>query len=304
MNPSHLLFYFCAVICFHPAIQSPTALILGFSLSSFGLVPKHLPLAKWSKRLLAISIVGLGFGIQINAAIETIQQGFILIVVSLIATIIIGWYLGRLFAVPTQLRHLISCGTAICGGSAIAAVGPAINAKPESMSIALATTFFLNAIALFIFPIIGHALQLDQQTFGLWSAIAIHDTSSVVGAAGAYGEQALQVATTTKLARALWIIPVAFISSLVFRQKGKTVAIPMFTLGYIATMLLSSYLPAYSGIYSVLFNSAKQLLVVALFTIGANITVDQFRQAGFRPLVLAVCLWAIISGGSLIYLMV
>ncbi len=303
MNLRHVPFFLCAALCLLPFIQSPVALIGGLLIAAFNGVPTQLDLAKISKKLLALSIIGLGFGIQLEQAIASTTNSLGLIIVSLLATISIGALLGKFFDVDQKTSHLISCGTAICGGSAIAAVGPAIDAKNHQMSVALATIFGLNALALFIFPIIGHALSLDQQTFGLWSAIAIHDTSSVVGAAGAYGEEALQVATTTKLARALWIIPVAFISGLVFKSENKRASFPMFTIWYVIAIMFSNALPQFADLYSVIFAGAKQCLVLSLYLVGATMTIEKFKQAGFKPLLQAVTLWVSISTASLLYIL-
>ncbi len=210
---SYPLFFLAIIACLTPWVSSPIALILGFFLTTFSLVPTALPLAKFTKKLLAYSIVGLGFGIHLDQAMQATSDGIGIIVATILGTLIIGWFLARRMGLDKQTGYLISSGTAICGGSAIAAVAPAINADDEKIGIALATVFVLNSVALFVFPVIGHALNLDQHTFGTWAAIAIHDTSSVVGAASAYGEEALTTATTLKLARALWIIPVALVSA-------------------------------------------------------------------------------------------
>ncbi|WP_087017105.1 YeiH family protein [Thaumasiovibrio subtropicus] len=298
------VFYCVAFACFFPIIQSPTALILGFLLASVGLVPKHVDLAALSKRLLSYSIIGLGFGIQIDAAIYSVSSNIGLVIVSLMMTLILGACIGRWLNIDSRTSHLIASGTAICGGSAIAAVAPAINAKNEQISVALATVFILNAISLYAFPIIGHALSLDEVRFGTWAAIAIHDTSSVVGAAGAYGEQALQVATTTKLARALWIIPIALISSWIFKGDSRRFTFPAFIGWYIVALLISSYVPQFGTFYGVIFQIAKQMLVVSLFLVGASMTISQFKRAGIKPFILALTLWVLISVGSLAYLLI
>jgi uncharacterized integral membrane protein (TIGR00698 family) len=195
--------------------------------------------------------------------------------------------------------HLISCGTAICGGSAIAAVGPVLRAKDEEMSVALGTVFVLNALALFAFPPIGHALAMTQNQFGLWCAIAIHDTSSVVGAAAAYGNQALEVATTVKLARALWIIPVSIGTALWFRQKGVKITIPYFIFGFIAAMLVNTFVPAVKPLGPVMVSLAKIGLTVTLFFIGAGLSAKVVRSVGIKPYVLGLLLWLVISTTSL-----
>ncbi|OAN11538.1 hypothetical protein A3K86_21670 [Photobacterium jeanii] len=300
---SDLPFYAIAILCLFPFISSPVALILGFTLASIGLIPANLNLAGFTKKLLAYSIIGLGFGINLNEAIEASQHGLGLIVTSIFATLLLGTLLTRLFKLDAKTGHLIASGTAICGGSAIAAVSPAINAKDEQISLALATVFVLNSIALFIFPAIGHALDMSQHTFGTWAAIAIHDTSSVVGAAGAYGDEALKTATTLKLARALWIIPIAFISALLFKGDSKKITIPYFILFYCVAIAVAHYLPQFDSIYQLVFTASKRLLVVCLFLIGSGITVQKLRSAGAKPLILGCLLWFAIGGGSLLYIL-
>ncbi|MGB7997081.1 MAG: putative sulfate exporter family transporter, partial [Photobacterium halotolerans] len=215
-------------------------------------------------------------------------------------TLAMGWLLTRWLKIDSKTGHLIASGTAICGGSAIAAVSPAIGANSHQTSLALATVFILNSAALFLFPSVGHLLDMTQHEFGVWAAIAIHDTSSVVGAAGAYGDEALKTATTLKLARALWIIPLAFISALMFRGKEKKLTVPMFIVFYCIAMLTAHWLPQFSELYQGIFALSKRLLVVCLFMIGAGITVQKLRAAGFKPLLLGVMLWLIIGLGSLL----
>jgi uncharacterized integral membrane protein (TIGR00698 family) len=196
--------------------------------------------------------------------------------------------------------HLISCGTAICGGSAIAAVGPVLGAKDEEMSVALGTVFVLNALALFTFPPIGHALHLSQHQFGLWCAIAIHDTSSVVGAAAAYGNEALEIATTVKLARALWIIPVALGTAMLFKQKGVKITIPYFILGFVLAMLFNTYVPAAKALGPLMVSLAKTGLTATLFFIGASLSNSVLRAVGLKPYVLGIVLWLVIASASLV----
>ncbi|WP_406733027.1 putative sulfate exporter family transporter [Vibrio scophthalmi] len=288
--------------CLTPFVTSPTALVIGFLLASFGLVPSHVNLAKITKKLLAYSIVGLGFGIHFEEALAVTSDGIGIIITTIISTLVVGWWLTKLLKLDKKLGYLISAGTAICGGSAIAAVSPAIQAEDEEIGLALATVFVLNSIALFIFPVIGHALNLDQHTFGTWAAIAIHDTSSVVGAASAYGEEALTTATTLKLARALWIIPVAFVSAFIFRSDSKKITIPFFILFYCLAIGVSDALPQFEAIYNVIFDVAKRTLVVCLFLIGCGISVSKLKAAGAKPLLFGVTLWVLISTSSLAWL--
>lgn len=259
---------------------------------------------KCSKMLLQYSVVGLGFGMNIEASLASSKEGIIFTVLSVSGTIILGWLLGRkLLKLERRTSYLISSGTAICGGSAIAAVGPIINAKGTEMSVALGTIFILNAIALFIFPSIGHALGLDEVQFGTWAAIAIHDTSSVVGAGGAYGDTALEIATTIKLTRALWIIPVALCTAVVFRTQGKKIAIPWFILWFIVAMVVNTYLlDSVPTVGSVVSGIARKCLTVTMFFIGASLSLDVLRQVGLRPLLLGILLWIMVSVISLAYI--
>ncbi|MGF1712433.1 putative sulfate exporter family transporter [Vibrio kagoshimensis] len=295
-------FYIAALFCLTPWVSSPTALVIGFLLASLGLVPAHLQIGKLTKKLLAYSIVGLGFGIQFEQALAVTGDGIGLIVVSILGALSVGWILARKMGLEKTTGYLISSGTAICGGSAIAAVAPAIKADDEQIGLALATVFVLNSVALFLFPVIGHALELSQHTFGTWAAIAIHDTSSVVGAASAYGEEALTTATTLKLARALWIIPIAFISALIFRNDQKKITIPYFILFYCAAIFISDVMPQFDAIYQGIFDVSKRALVVCLFLIGCGISIEKLKAAGPKPLMFGVSLWVMISTGSLAWL--
>ena len=292
------------VICLTPFISSPIALVLGFLLATLGLVPSELNLAKLTKKLLAYSIVGLGFGIQFQQALQVTSDGIGLIIATIFGTLFFGWWAAKAFKLDVKTGYLISSGTAICGGSAIAAVSPAIKADDQQIGISLATIFVLNSIALFIFPVIGHALNLDQHTFGTWAAIAIHDTSSVVGAASAYGEEALTTATTLKLARAIWIIPVALFSAFLFRSDSKKITIPYFILFYCVAIAVSDLMPQYDAIYQHIFGIAKKTLVICLFLIGCGISIEKLKASGPRPLIFGVTLWVLISTTSLAWLTV
>ncbi|MEF1282584.1 putative sulfate exporter family transporter [Vibrio sp. M250220] len=297
-----LPFWLALAVCLTPFITSPTALVIGFLLASLGFVPAEFNLAKVTKKLLAYSIVGLGFGIQFEQALAVTSNGIGLIVTTIFGTLVIGWWVAKWIGLNRETGYLISAGTAICGGSAIAAVSPAIKASDEQIGLSLATVFVLNSIALFIFPVIGHALNLDQHTFGTWAAIAIHDTSSVVGAASAYGEEALTTATTLKLARALWIIPVALFSAFLFRSDSKKVTIPYFILFYCVAIAVSDALPQFDALYQGIFDVAKRALVVCLFLIGCGISVEKLKSAGAKPLMFGVTLWILISTTSLAWL--
>ena len=287
-------------------VTPPVALFLGliFALSSGQAHPKFNK--KVSKYLLQYSVVGLGFGMNLQASLASGKEGMEFTVISVVGTMLIGWFIGRKFLkVDRDTSYLISSGTAICGGSAIAAVGPVLRAKDTEMSVALGTIFILNAIALFIFPVIGHALDMSQQEFGTWAAIAIHDTSSVVGAGAAYGEEALQIATTIKLTRALWIIPLALITSFVFKSKGQKISIPWFFF-FILAMVFNTYVLNSSetgimigeGINSL----ARKTLTITLFFIGASLSRDVLKAVGIKPLIQGVLLWVTISVSTLAYI--
>lgn len=259
---------------------------------------------KISKSLLQYSVVGLGFGMNLYESLASGREGMLFTIFSVVGTLIIGMLIGRkLLKVEKETSYLISSGTAICGGSAIAAVGPVIKAKPENMSVALAVVFVLNAIALFIFPSIGHWLGLSQQEFGTWAAIAIHDTSSVVGAGAAYGEEALKVATTIKLTRALWIIPLALATSFIFKSKDRKITIPWFILYFVIAILLNTFvLDGFPEFGKLVSGLARKCLTITMFFIGASLSTDVLRSVGIKPLIQGILLWIVISVGSLLYI--
>ncbi|WP_051202156.1 YeiH family protein [Ferrimonas senticii] len=302
-RPTDWGFWLVAGLCLLPSVNSPMALMFGLVLATIGWIPQGISVSALAKTLLGWAIIGLGFGIHLEQAIAVTIDSIGIVVTTIFGTLLVGTLLARWLKVERVTGHLIASGTAICGGSAIAAVAPAINANDDQTSVALATVFVLNSIALFIFPVIGHWFELSQQQFGVWAAIAIHDTSSVVGAAGAYGDQALATATTVKLARALWIIPVALLSALLFRSQGKGLAIPQFIVLYVAAMVVAWLFPAGEAIYQGIFQISKQVMVLCLFLIGAGITLPKLRQAGSQPLLLGVLLWLVISSSSLAYLL-
>ncbi|MEG0498580.1 MAG: putative sulfate exporter family transporter [Alistipes sp.] len=258
---------------------------------------------KTSKYLLQFSVVGLGFGMNLQQSLQSSQEGMLMTIVSVSGVMLLGYFLGRAMGVDRKLTHLISSGTAICGGSAIAAISPVVRANENQTSMSLAVVFTLNAVALFIFPPIGHLLHLTQQQFGLWAAIAIHDTSSVVGAGAAYGVEALMIATTVKLTRALWIIPLALVSTYLFRHeagaKGK-VSIPWFILLFVLAMIANTYLPLGETFLNGISVVSHKCLSLTLFLIGTGLSIKAIREVGVRPVVLGVALWAIISVVSLL----
>ncbi len=258
-----------------------------------------------SKSLLQYSVVGLGFGMNLHASLASGAEGMAFTVISVAGTMLVGMFIGvKVLKLNRDTSYLVSSGTAICGGSAIAAVGPVIKARETDMSVALATIFVLNAIALFVFPVLGHQLGLNQQQFGTWAAIAIHDTSSVVGAGAAYGEEALCVATTIKLTRALWIIPLALVTSLLWRNGGKRVSIPWFILWFMAAVVFNTYaLESVPAVGKTISGVACKALVVTMFFIGASLSVDVLKSVGLKPLLQGVLLWIAISVSSLAYIL-
>ena len=285
-------------------VTPPVALFLGlaFALLCGQAYPKFNK--KVSKKLLQYSVVGLGFGMNLHASLASGKEGMLFTILSVVATMFIGMFIGtKLLKVNRDTSYLISSGTAICGGSAIAAVGPVIKAKDSDMSVALATIFVLNAIALFIFPILGQWLGLTQQEFGTWAAIAIHDTSSVVGAGAAYGEEALQVATTIKLTRALWIIPLALVTSVIFKNGSRKISIPWFILWFIVAILINTYLlDDIPEVGTLISGLARKGLIITMFFIGASLSTDVLKAVGVKPLIQGILLWLVISIGSLAYI--
>ena len=300
-----LLDYLPAARVVTSCVTPPVVLFLGlaYALLCGAAYPKFNKTA--SKKLLQYAVVGLGFGMNLHASLQSGKEGMIFTIASVVGTMIIGVFVGyKLLKVDKSTAYLISSGTAICGGSAIAAVGPTIKAKDEQMSIALATVFILNAIALFIFPVLGRWLGLTQQEFGMWAAIAIHDTSSVVGAGAAYGEEALQVATTIKLTRALWIIPLTLATSLIFRSGSKKISIPWFILCFVVAIVINTYLlDSVPAVGKVVSGLARKLLTLTMFLIGASLSKDTLKAVGARPMIQGVLLWIIISVGSLLYIL-
>lgn len=254
---------------------------------------------KISKYLLQLSVIGLGFGMNLHSAIEAGKDGMLFTIVSVIGVMCLGVLLGKAFRLSRNNSYLISSGTAICGGSAIAAIAPIIDAGDDETTLSMATVFTLNAAALLIFPAIGHLLGMSQEQFGTWAAIAIHDTSSVVGAGAAYGEEALKVATTVKLTRALWIIPMAVATTFIFRKKGKKISIPWFILIFIIAMLANTYFGIPEAISAGIVTCSKHALGATLFLIGCGISVQSIRHTGIRPFALGISLWIIISAATL-----
>lgn len=255
---------------------------------------------KASKYLLQTSVVGLGFGMNVTEALKSGGNGMLFTIASVVGVMIIGVVVGRMMHINRKTSYLISSGTAICGGSAIAAVGPTLKADEDEMAVSLGAIFILNAIALFIFPPIGHFFELNEIQFGTWAAIAIHDTSSVVGAGEVYGQLALQTATLIKLTRALWIIPLAIVTMFIFRDNSKKISIPWFIFLFIIAMLINTYCNLSNELTSSIAWLAKKGLILTLFFIGASLSLATIKHIGIKPLILATILWFIIGVGSFI----
>lgn len=297
---SQVLFFIMIIVCLVGWISPPIALLAGFLFAELIGHPFLQLNSKATAQLLKICVVCLGFGINLTTAIEAGKSGFLFTVATIVITLVLGFILGRILKVNKPTTHLISSGTAICGGSAIAAVAPVINAADRDISVSLGIVFMLNSVALFLFPILGHALELTQHEFGLWAAIAIHDTSSVVGAATTFGEEALQTATVVKLARALWIIPLAIVTAFLFRTKGKSIKIPWFILWFVLAIIINSYVTEIATITPHVVAAAKKGLVLTLFLIGAGLSIKRIKEVGWQPLVLGIILWFVISLVSLL----
>lgn len=290
-----IIFFAFLLLCLLPFISPPVALLMGIVVAqSIGHPFLHLN-HKATHILLQFSVVGLGFGMNVQSALQAGKSGFMFTFLSILITLILGYLLGRFLKIERKSAFLIAVGTAICGGSAIAAISPVIKAEEKQISVALGTIFILNSVALFIFPLIGQSLQLSQQQFGVWSAIAIQDTSSVVGAASKYGAEALQIATTVKLTRALWIIPIALLSSVLFRNKGTQIKIPYFIGLFVLAIILNTYLPFAKIIGSQIVQLSKIGLTLTLFLIGSGLSKDVFTIVGFKPILQGLILWVMIS---------
>ena len=288
-----------------PFVSPPIALALGLILAFIFGNPFPAQTKKVTGILLQISIVLLGFGMNLGEVLKAGKQGVFFTTATIFGTLLLGFLIGKLLKINDKISSLISSGTAICGGSAIAAVAPSIKANSEEISVSLGTIFILNSVALFVFPFVGQTLNLTQNQFGIWAAIAIHDTSSVVGAAARFGGEALQTATTVKLARALWIAPVALIFSLLYRSKNASkktkIVIPWFIFLFLVTTIIRTYTPHTfpPSIFDSFANAGKTGLTVTLFLIGANLSRETLKKVGIKPLLQGVLLWILISLVSL-----
>ncbi len=291
--PTSLLFGFT-----NP-ISAPIALLCGLVFAFIFKNPCPKFNKKTSKYLLQVAVVLLGFNMNLHESLKSGAEGMMFTVVSVVGVMALGVLIGYWMHINRKTSYLISSGTAICGGSAIAAVGPVLKANENEMAVSLGVIFILNSIALFIFPPIGHMLEMTQEQFGTWAAIAIHDTSSVVGAGEVYGEVALQTATLIKLTRALWIIPLAFVTMFIFRDRTGKISIPWFIFIFVLAMIVNTYVALPEALTSTLVWIARRGMVVTLFLIGASLSLGTIKQVGVKPLLLALALWVVISLTSL-----
>ena len=289
------------ILCFTPVMSPALALLSGIALSALGI--KLEKVKKYTSSVLQYSIVLMGFGMSLSEVIKASKNGFIETAISVVVVMTSGLLLGRLLKVKSKIAILISAGTAICGGSAIAAISPVLNSEENESSMALIVIFILNAVALLIFPSIGHYFNLSQETFGNWAAIAIHDTSSVTGAGAAYGSEALQIATTVKLIRALWIIPLSVVIALFNKKEGsRKITFPWFIVLFALAIAIANLFPSMSETYTHLNWLGRRGIVVALFLIGSGFSVKSIKQSGSRSFILGIALWFIIGVGSFLIL--
>ncbi len=282
-----------------PQISAPIALLLGLVFAFIFPNPYPKFNKKTSKYLLQVSVVCLGFNMNLHESLRSGSEGMLFTVVSVIGVMVLGVMVGYWMHINRKTAYLISSGTAICGGSAIAAVGPVLKANENEMAVSLGVIFILNSIALFIVPPLGHLLDMSQEQFGTWAAIAIHDTSSVVGAGESYGESALQIATLIKLTRALWIIPLAIATMFIFRDKSSKISVPWFIFIFVLAMVVNTYVALPEAFVSVMVWIARRGMVLTLFLIGASLSLASIKSVGVKPLLQAVILWIVISVSSL-----
>lgn len=298
---SEIVFVLLALACLHPMVSSAAGLLLGigFALIIENPFPKESKL--WSSRLLQISVIGLGGVMDFRVVARVGLEGFGYTAIGISLTLLLGYIIGRSLHVSRDATTLIGSGTAICGGSAIAAVAPVIQASPEDISVSLIIVFLLNAVALLIFPTIGHHFHLTQNQFGLWAALAIHDTSSVVGASMQYGAQALEIATTIKLARALWIVPVAAAFAFLGSKGGSFAKIkkPWFILGFLLVAAIVTWIPVTKPAGEMLAFAARRVLVVTLFLIGSSLSRRALKTVGAKPFVMGIALWICVATATL-----
>jgi len=298
MNPK-TVFFLGIILTASGVVSPPVALVAGIAYGFTFAHPYHLDSRNLSRFLLQAAVVALGFGMNLQQVLHAGKSGFLYTAISISAAMLIGWLWGRVLRVSRKASFLITVGTAICGGSAIAAIAPITKPDDEEMAMSLGTVFILNSVALLLFPAIGLALHMSQIQFGLWSALAIHDTSSVVGAAAKYGPQALQIATTVKLARALWIVPVAMLTAFATKSKAR-IQWPWFILLFCLAAMANTYFPAAGRVYPLLSRLGRLGLTVVLFLIGTGLSKETLRRVGIRPFLQGVCLWAVVATASLL----
>jgi uncharacterized integral membrane protein (TIGR00698 family) len=292
------IFFAGLILAASGILAPPVALLIGIAYGFMFVHPFHVNARQVAKLLLQVSVVGLGFGMNLHQVIEAGRSGLAYTAASICFAMLLGLGLGKLLAVKQRISLLVSAGTAICGGSAIAALAPIASAGEEEIAVSLGTVLILNSVALFVFPPIGAALHLSQVQFGLWSALAIHDTSSVVGAAAKYGAVALAVGTTVKLARAMWIIPVSVGTSLVQKSKAR-IHVPWFILLFVLGAIANTYVPVFQSVYPTLKHLGIIGLTVTLFLIGTGLSKKTLRAVGVRPLLQGLLLWIVVAVGSL-----
>jgi len=291
--------FFIGLILAASGLLSPPIALAGGLIYGFSFVhPFHLEAKQLSKLLLQASVVGLGFGMDLQQVMQAGRSGFIYTAGSISIALLLGWGLGRLLRVRQRISYLISAGTAICGGSAIAAIAPITNASQEEIAVSLGTVFVLNSIALLTFPAIGTALHMSQSEFGLWSALAIHDISSVVGATAKYGAVALAVGTTVKLARALWIVPLSVGTALANKSNAR-IQWPSFILFFCIATVANTYAHIFQPAYPVLKHLGVIGLTVTLYLIGTGLSMKTLREVGVRPFLQGILLWLFVALGSL-----
>lgn len=291
-------FFIGLILAASGVLAPPLALLLGIAYGFAFVHPFHVDARRVSKLLLQASVIGLGFGMNLHQVIQAGRSGLVYTAVSITGALLLGLGLGKLLAVRKRVSLLVSVGTAICGGSAIAALAPIASAGEDEIAVSLGTVFILNSIALFAFPPIGAALRLSQVQFGLWSALAIHDTSSVVGAAAKYGAVALAVGTTVKLVRAMWIVPVSLGTSLVQKNNAR-VQWPWFILLFCLAAVANTYAPAFQTIYPTLKHLGMIGLTVTLFLIGTSLSRKTLQTVGIRPFLQGLLLWIVVAVASL-----
>ncbi|MCU0471658.1 MAG: putative sulfate exporter family transporter [Arcicella sp.] len=301
MKKQKVILLFLAIVCCFPFINSTWALILGLIFALIIGNPFTKETNKWGGYLLKSSVIGLGFGINIQVLLKAGQENIGTTTIFVLIALGGGILLGKLLKLDTKVGLLVASGTAICGGSAIAAIGSVIKADANQLSVSTGIVFLLNALALILFPIIGHWLGLSQEQFGTWAAIAIHDTSSVVGASAKYGEVALKIASITKMLRILWIIPVSLILVLGFKENRESFKIPSFIIGFVIASCLFSFLPTFGNFYGTMYQIAKQMMVLSLFLIGSGISIENIKMVGKKVVIQALGLWIVVCLLSLYF---